>query len=74
LRFSSEVEDDPLFKILSWRDNLKEPQIISPESYRVREVHSIVEDDSAEWGSDFQGILVDSDWLTLDFSEFVSGI
>lgn len=41
------------------------------ETYKLREVKSVVDDDQNEWGSDFQGILIDADWNTLDFSELV---
>jgi len=43
-----------------------------PECYGIREVKSIVEDDQTQWGSDFQGILIDADWDTLQFSELVT--
>lgn len=62
-----EDEDDPLFKILSWRDPLKEIPIPPADSFLYKEVPSVVTDDQSGWGSNFQGILLDVDWQTTDF-------
>lgn len=42
---SDNMEDDPLFKILSWRDPLKNQQVPTPETFKLREVTSILHDD-----------------------------
>ena len=64
-------EDDPLHKILSWRDCYKEPFIPPVGTFKYVEVDSIVSDDQNEWGANFQGILIDVDWNEILFEEFV---
>lgn len=67
LILSNDFEDDPLVKILSWRDPLQNQEQPSPDSFKLLEVKSIVEDDQDKWGTNFQGILIDVDWDSLSF-------
>lgn len=45
LMFSNDFEDDPLHKILTWRDPLIAQQVPAPGTFAMKEVSSIVSDD-----------------------------